>query len=136
MTPLVDFSGTEIITFLVSAVFLIFGIGLFNLGADLAMTPMGENIGSGLTRLKKLSILLIVTFAMGILITVAEPDLTVLANQVKEIMDSTALIMTVGVGVGLFLVIGIIKIVTHKPISSLLMFSYMLLCSSLCFRHC
>ena len=127
LTPLVDFSATEIATFLISAVFLIFGIGLFNLGADIAMTPMGENIGSGLTRLKKLTILLIVAFAMGILITVAEPDLTVLANQVADIMDSTALILTVGVGVGLFLVIGIIKIVTHKPISSLLMFSYMIL---------
>ena len=127
LTPLVDFSPEEIITFLISAVFLIFGIGLFNLGADLAMTPMGENIGAGLTRLKKMSILLIVAFAMGILITVAEPDLTVLANQVKEIMNNTALIVTVGVGVGLFLVVGIIKIITHKPISSLLMFSYMLL---------
>ena len=127
LTPLVDFSAEEIITFLVCAVFLIFGISLFNLGADLAMTPMGENIGVGLTRLKKLSILLIVAFAMGILITVAEPDLTVLAEQVSNIMSSTTLIVTVGVGVGMFLVIGIIKIVTHKPISSLLMFSYMLL---------
>lgn len=127
LTPLVDFTTPEIITFLISAIFLILGIGLFNLGADLAMTPMGEHIGAGLTRLKKLSLLLVVAFAMGIFITVAEPDLTVLANQVKEIIDSTALILTVGVGVGLFLVIGIIKIVTHKPISSLLMFSYMLL---------
>ena len=127
LTPLVNFSAEEIITFLICAVFLIFGISLFNLGADLAMTPMGENIGVGLTRLKKLSILLIVVFAMGILITVAEPDLTVLAEQVSNIMSSTTLIVTVGVGVGMFLVIGIIKIVTHKPISSLLMFSYMLL---------
>lgn len=127
LTPLVNFSAEEIITFLICAVFLIFGISLFNLGADLAMTPMGENIGVGLTRLKKLSILLIVAFAMGILITVAEPDLTVLAEQVSNIMSSTTLIVTVGVGVGMFLVIGIIKIVTHKPISSLLMFSYMLL---------
>ena len=126
-TPFVHFSGEEILTFLISAVFLIFGIGLFNLGADLSMTPMGENIGSGLTRLKKVSILLLVAFAMGIFITIAEPDLTVLAKQVELIINSTSLIVTVGVGVGLFLVIGIVKIITHKPISSLLMFSYMLL---------
>ena len=128
LTPLVDFSFEEILTFLISAVFLIIGISLFNLGADIAMTPMGENIGSGLTRLKKMSILLIVAFAMGILITVAEPDLTVLAEQVKSIgIEPLVLILTVGIGVGIFLVIGIIKIVTHKPISSLLMYSYMLL---------
>ncbi len=127
LTPLIDFSSAEMSAFLISALFLIFGIGLFNLGADLAMTPMGEHIGSGLTKLKSLSILLSVCFAMGILITVAEPDLTVLANQVSKIMDSTLLIVTVGVGVGLLLVVAIIKIVTRKPLSSLLMFFYMML---------
>ena len=56
---LADFSAEEIITFLVSAAFLIFGISLFNLGADLAMTPMGENIGSGLTKTRKFSLLIL-----------------------------------------------------------------------------
>ncbi len=125
---IVTFAPFEIITFLISAVFLILGISLFNLGADIAMTPMGEHVGSGLTRLKKMSILLAVAFAMGILITVAEPDLTVLAGQVESIgIKSLTLILTVGVGVGIFLLIGVIKIVTHKPVSSLLMYSYMLL---------
>ena len=126
-TPLVDFSAHEIITFLISAVFLIIGIALFNLGADLSMTPMGEHIGSGLSKLKKLSILLSVCFLMGILITVAEPDLTVLANQVSGIIDGTLLILTVGIGVGLFLVIAILKIAFRKQLSSILLFSYMLL---------
>lgn len=125
---LVEFSAGEIWTFLISAVFLILGISLFNLGADLSMTPMGEYMGEGLTALKKLSILLGVALAMGVLITVAEPDLSVLAGQVKSIgIAPMTLILTVGIGVGIFLVIGVIKIVTHKPISSLLMFSYMLL---------
>jgi len=127
LTPLVNFSSEGIIVFLISAVFLIIGIGLFNLGADLAMTPMGEHIGSGLTKLKNLALLLTVCFAMGIFITVAEPDLSVLAGQVKEIISSTALILTVGVGVGLFLVLAVVKILTKKPLSSLLMFFYMTL---------
>ncbi len=127
LTPLVSFSITELVTFLISSIFLIFGIGLFNLGADLAMTPMGEHIGSGLTKLRSITILLSVCFAMGILITVAEPDLSVLAGQVKEIIKSTALILTIGVGVGLFLVIAILKIVFRKPLSSMLMFFYMML---------
>ena len=84
-TSILNFSTPELIVFVISAFVLIFGIALFNLGADLAMTPMGEHIGSGLTKLKSLSLLLGVCFAMGILITVAEPDLTVLANQVSEI---------------------------------------------------
>lgn len=127
LTPLVSFTATEIVTFLISAVFLIFGIGLFNLGADLAMTPMGEHIGQGLTKLRSIIILLSVCFAMGILITVAEPDLSVLAGQVKEIINSTALILTIGVGVGLFLVLAILKIIFRKPLSSMLMFFYMML---------
>ena len=127
LTPLISFSTAEITVFLISALFLIFGIGLFNLGADLAMTPMGEHIGHGLTKLKSISLLLSVCLAMGILITVAEPDLTVLANQVSKIMHPKALIFTVGAGVGLLLVIAVLKIVTRKQLSSLLMFFYMLM---------
>ncbi len=127
LTPLINFSTAEITVFMISAVFLIFGIALFNLGADLAMTPMGEHIGSGLTKLKSLLLLLGVCFAMGILITVAEPDLTVLANQVSTIMNPKLLIFTVGGGVGLLLVISILKIVTRMPLSKLLMFFYMML---------
>jgi len=127
LTPIINFTIPEIAVFLISAVFLILGIALFNLGADMAMTPMGEHIGSGLTKLKSLSLLLSVCFAMGILITVAEPDLTVLANQVSTIMSSRAHIFTVGAGVGLLLVISILKIVTRKSLSKLLMFFYMML---------
>lgn len=127
LTPLVNFSLTEIATFAISSVFLILGIALFNLGADLAMTPMGEHIGSGLTKLRSIAILLSVCFAMGVLITVAEPDLSVLAGQVKEIINSTALILTIGVGVGLFLVLAILKIIFRKSLSSMLMFFYMML---------
>ena len=127
LTPLLNLSGGEAITFAVSAIFLILGISLFNLGADLAMTPMGEHIGSGLTKLKSLTILLSVALAMGILITVAEPDLSVLAEQVKAIVKPNTLIYTIGIGVGLFLVTAILKIIFRKPLSSLLMFFYMML---------
>ena len=127
LTPLINFSTPEMVVFLISAVFLILGIALFNLGADLAMTPMGEHIGSGLTKLRSLPLLLGVCFAMGILITVAEPDLTVLANQVSMIMNPKLLIFTVGAGVGMLLVISILKIVTRTSLSKLLMFFYMML---------
>ena len=127
LTPLVNFSGKEIGVFLACSFFLILGIGLFNLGADMAMTPMGEYMGAGLARSKKLWLLLGVGFAMGLLITVAEPDLSVLASQVEEVIDPTLLIASVGVGVGLFLLLSILKIVFHRPLSSLLIFFYMIL---------
>lgn len=126
-TPLVDFTATEMIVFCVSAVFLIIGIALFNLGADLAMTPMGEHVGSGLTKSKKLIVLLSVCFVMGLLITIAEPDLSVLASQVAAVMNGTLLIVTVGVGVGIFLLLAVLKIAFKKNLSQMLMFFYMTL---------
>lgn len=127
LTPVVDVSSGEIWTFVVSAIFLVLGIALFNLGADLAMTPMGEHIGSGLTKTRRLPLLLFVSFVMGLLITVAEPDLSVLAEQVSAVMNKTVLIVVVGVGVGLFLLLAIIKVVFKKNLSMLLMFFYLVL---------
>ncbi len=129
LTPLLTLTGTELLVFTVSTVALIVGIGLFNIGADLAMTPMGGHIGSGLTKSRNLWLLLGICFAMGVLITIAEPDLSVLATQVADVMNGTVLIVTVGVGVGLFLVVAILKMVFHKSLASLLMFFYMLLFS-------
>lgn len=127
VTPVTDFTKKEILRFFVSSIFLILGIALFNVGADMAMTPMGEHVGAGLTKSKKLPLLIGVGFVMGVLITVAEPDLSVLAEQVKTVMNNVVLIVTVGVGVGLFLAIAIAKIVFRKDLSSLLIFFYMVL---------
>ena len=127
LTPWFDFSAVELITFTVGAVLLILGIGLFNLGADLAMTPMGSQVGAGLSRQKKLSLLLTVCFVLGMLITVAEPDLQVLAGQVSAVMNGTVLIYAVGFGVGAFLLVAVLKIVFRKSLSHILMLFYMLL---------
>ena len=127
LTPLFNFSKTELITFTVGAVLLVLGIGLFNLGADLAMTPMGTHVGSGLSKQRKLGLLLAVCFVLGMLITIAEPDLQVLAKQVSAVMNGTVLIYAVGVGVGAFLVIAVAKIVFKRSLSQFLMLFYMLL---------
>ena len=127
MTPLINLSKAELITFTVGAVMLVVGIGLFSLGADLAMTPMGSHVGAGLSRQRKLGLLLGVCFVLGMLITIAEPDLQVLANQVSAVMNGTLLIYAVGLCVGAFLVIAILKIVFRKSLSHILMLFYMLL---------
>ena len=127
LTPMFDLSAVELVTFTVGAVLLVVGIGLFSMGADLAMTPMGSHVGSGLSRQRKLGLLLAVCFVLGMLITIAEPDLQVLANQVSAVMNGTVLIYCVGFGVGAFLVIAVLKIVMRQSLSTILMLFYMLL---------
>lgn len=127
VSPLLRLTLKELIVFLVSSVLLIFGIGLFNLGADLAMTPMGEHIGAGLTKTKSRLVLLLVCFAMGMLITIAEPDLSVLASQLADSINGKLLVVSVGVGVGLFLILAVLKIVSKKSLPMMLLFFYMAL---------
>ena len=127
LTPWFDFSRVELVTFTLGAVLLVVGIGLFSLGADMAMTPMGSHVGAGLSRQRKLSLLLAVCFVLGMLITIAEPDLQVLANQVSSVMNGTLLIYVVGAGVGLFLMVAILRVVFRKQLSAILMLFYMLL---------
>lgn len=99
--------GYTIGLFLIGAVFLIFGMGLFTLGADVAMMPMGGSIGSMLSKTKKsrFPLVLLIAFVIGFVITLAEPDLHVLAEQ----LSSNALLYVVAAGVGLFLVASVLK---------------------------
>ena len=122
-TPLLNLKASEILIFSACALFLVLGIGLFTLGADVAMTPMGEQVGAGLTKSKNLTLLVLIAFALGLLITIAEPDLTVLAGQV----GSKLIIIFVAVGVGIFLVLSILKMVFKKDLASILLYFYMVL---------
>ena len=127
LLPDFSFNQNEIISFTIGAVLLILGIGLFNLGADIAMTPMGIHVGAGLSRQKVIALLLSVCFVLGMLVTIAEPDLQVLANQVSSVMSGKLLMYTVGFGVGAFLIIAILRIIFKRRLSNILMLFYMLL---------
>ena len=81
-------SVETLLLFLAGAVLLVVGMGLFTLGADMAMMPMGEALGRKLARSKRISVMALVFFLVGILVTVAEPDLTVLATQVPSIPNA------------------------------------------------
>ena len=70
------------LSFLVGAAMLVLGMGLFNLGAEMSMTRIGNAIGTAMTRSKKLWLILLLSFLLGAAITVAEPDLQVLAANV------------------------------------------------------
>jgi hypothetical protein len=115
-------TGT-ILMFIVGAALLIVGMGFFTLGADMSMIPMGEGIGILLTKTTKLGLTLVISFLMGLIITVAEPDLQVLAAQVPSVHPIT-LILTVAVGVGLFLALAILRILLKVRLSLLLLIFY------------
>ena len=115
-----------LVLFLTGAVLLIIGMGFFQLGAEMAMTPLGQGVGGSLIRSGRIPLVLLVSFVMGVIITIAEPDLQVLANQVASI-PNPVLIWTVAVGVGLFLVVAVLRILFHVPLSRMLVVFYILL---------
>ena len=115
-----------LLTFLVGAAFIILGLGLFSLGADQSMTPIGNKIGTALTKTQNMPLILAVSFVLGIAITVAEPDLQVLAKTVPHI-DSFLLLVTVGAGVGLFMAVCMLRIFTGAPLRLLLVGCYALI---------
>lgn len=111
------------IMFLVGTVMLILGTALFSLGTDMAMTPMGEGIGAQLPKTHKVWLVCFITFLIGVLITMAEPDLQVLAGQVPSIPNMT-LILTVALGVGGFFVLAVLRTLFRIPLSRLLVIFY------------
>lgn len=112
-----------LLTFLVGAVLLIMGMLLFSVGVDLSMTPMGERVGTTMTKSKKATLIFLISFIMGLIITISEPDLQVLANQVPSI-PNPVLIFAVAAGVGAFLVIAILRMLLGIPLSYLLLGFY------------
>ena len=116
----------EMALFLTGAVFLIVGMSFFQMGAEMSMTPLGQGIGGYLVKKRKLWLIIGGTLGMGFLITISEPDLQVLANQVAAI-PNRVLILTVAAGVGVFLVVAVLRILYKIPLSRMLTVLYMLL---------
>ena len=106
---LVPLETGAIVMFFVGALLLIIGMGMFQLGAEMAMSPLGEGIGVQISKLKHLFFIALISLLMGVLITMAEPDLQVLSDQVPAVPNST-LIFTVALGVGLFLALAVLRI--------------------------
>ncbi|MDR1832007.1 MAG: DUF1538 domain-containing protein [Fusobacteriaceae bacterium] len=124
ITPL---GNALLLQFLVGGALLILGLSLFLLGADLCIRPMGELIGTILTRKRNLKFLLALSFLTGVLVTVAEPDVIVLADQLvsfNKAVVKSALILAIAVGVGAFMVIGLLRTVLGKSYKALLFILY------------
>ena len=114
-----------LLAFLVGAVMLIVGMGLFTMGSDVSMTQIGSHMGAKLTKSRNLPLIICVSLVLGIAITVAEPDLQVLAANVPNI-NTLVLIITVAIGVGLFLMVSMLRILFRIPLKWLLLGLYAL----------
>ena len=122
----ISLTGLEILSFSLATIFVIIGISLFNYGAEHAMTPIGKRVGKGLTKQGKIWLLILVVFLFGFVITVAEPDLSVLALQTESVFPKTVLIVAIGVSVGFFLLLAILKILKKINLIRLLSVLYMI----------
>ena len=122
-------SGTFVL-FMVGVVLLILGLGCFTLGADMSMLVIGEKIGSAMTHSRKIWLIALLSFVIGIIVTIAEPDLQILAEQVPAVAEKVPqlgnylLIITVAVGVGIFLTVAMLRIVLRIRLSVLLILFY------------
>lgn len=116
-------SPSILMAFLIGAVLLVIGMMFFTLGVEISMTPMGERVGTCMTQSKKLPVMVLFGFLLGVVITISEPDLQVLAEQVPSI-PNLVLIFAVAFGVGIFLVIALLRMLFGIPLSYMLLFFY------------
>jgi len=121
---IVPLTPGALVLFLFGSALLIVGVGVFTLGVDMSMMPMGRGIGVYMSRARHMAVPLAIAFVLGMLITMAEPDLTVLAQQVPAIPNQV-LIFTVAAGVGAFLVIALLRIVLKISLSKMLVSFYL-----------
>ena len=122
---LVPFETGTMMLFLFGALLLVVGMGLFQLGADMAMMPLGEGISVEISKTRNILIIAFCSFLVGMLITIAEPDLQVLARQVPSV-PNMVMILIVALGVGVFLVISMLRIVFKISLSRLLLGFYVI----------
>lgn len=113
-------------SFIFGSVMLTVGIGLFTLGAETSMTPMGEYVGAQMTRSRKIWLVILLSFLVGVMITMSEPDLQVLATYVPSIEPSFLLILSVSLGVGAFLVVAMLRILFGVKLKFLLLGFYII----------
>ena len=117
-------------SFLIGGVLIIAGLAFFLLGTEIGLLPIGERIGSASVRTKNLVVLLSTGLIVGIVIILAEPNITVLQEQVASVnpsISTTLMVVMIALGVGLYLMIGLLRVVFRIPLKWIYLGSYTLL---------
>lgn len=116
------------IRFIIGVVFIILGLTTFLVGVDKSITPFGNQMGGVIIRKNKLWIVAIAGILLGFFISIAEPDLHILANQVaavtNEIVGKWNLVIIVSIGIALLVAIGMVRILFNYPLYKLLTILY------------
>ncbi|MBQ3111425.1 MAG: DUF1538 domain-containing protein [Firmicutes bacterium] len=118
-------SPSVLLSFLLGAVLVMIGMMFFTLGAEISMTPMGEKVGAKMTQSRSIPLIISLAFVLGVIITISEPDLQVLAGLVPSVPSQT-LILAVAVGVGISLVAAILRILLGISLHYLLVVLYII----------
>lgn len=121
-----------LITFLICLIFLVFGMALFSFGVESSMSKVGQYIGSSITKKQSIIFMIFIAFLLGAMITIAEPDLTVLSDLLASTINPWVLKIIIGVGVGVFLVIGLLRIIFQQNLKIWLIFFYFIVFSLGC----
>lgn len=120
--------GEEIVVFLVSSVFLLIGLTGFLIGVEVGISPIGDHMGEGLARSGKLWIVLLLGLVLGFLISIAEPDLHIVANQVAQVsgglISKMSIVLVVSVGIAIMLAVGLARIMYNIPLYMVLTVLY------------
>ncbi len=119
-----------LLRFFICGILLIIGLTVFLLGVDLGIQPMGERCGAALTKKKSLLLLLAVAFVIGFIVTAAEPDIQVFGDQVRSVfpfVNKTSFTFVIAGGVGLFIMLGLLRTVTNLSLKWTLFISYTIL---------
>lgn len=127
---LVPVEKDVLLRFIPGGLFLILGLTIFLIGVDMAIQPMGERTGAELTKKRKLWLILLTAALIGFIVTVAEPDIQVFANQVQKVfpfVNKLLITFVIGIGVGLFLMIGLLRSVLNLSVKIVLFISYLIL---------
>lgn len=123
-------SSISFVEFIFSAVLVIIGLTIFLVGVDIGLTPVGSQIGSKITQKKNITLLLLAGFVLGTIITIAEPDVRVLADQVNEInpqISVMTLVVTISIGVGLFVAISFLRSILNWSLKLTLFFCFIVI---------
>lgn len=134
-TPLFNLTGLDYALFIISGIIIILGIALFSLGADMAMEPMGEAIGSNMMKTNKILIVLFICILLSALLTLVEPDVSELiefANTLFTSSEKQLFIIVVGASTGIFLAIGIYRLVRQTRFKIILFFGYLMMFAIMC----
>src|SRR5690554_5667660 len=121
---MIDLDMKLIIGFLVGSLFLVIGLSIFSMGADESMMALASEIGISLIKSKKIWLIIGTVFVVGFLITISEPALWVLGDQFKNVVNPSTFIFVISIGVGIFVVLSIVRIIFQFPLRPLIIIGY------------